>query len=150
MAERFYLTSPIVVQQVTKNPRWEHMLRMMGVIAGEATHYCLQRAHEQTAPLKPQAIVTMSIVERLDESILVLSWSGSLIGHIAEDVWRCCAAKHADRCLLSNKAIKRGDRVYLRLTRKNGLVSKRMIDAKILESTVSQKKLAFKILAGTR
>jgi len=80
--------------------------RMMSEAIGVANDRCAQTDwnHHET--------VMVSIIDRASPRTVTVSWQDALSGSYGHQSWRASLAKRAGRCVLSGRAIKRGDPVF--------------------------------------
>lgn len=58
----------------------------------------------------PSSIIT--VVEKLSDTLVSLSWHDSTLCNYEEQVWTCGHARSSGRCALSGKPIRGGDEIY--------------------------------------
>ena len=54
----------------------------------------------------------VTVIERLTEATVSVSWSDSVSGRFGEQIWRAGFARHESYCVLTGTPIRRGDAIF--------------------------------------
>ncbi len=71
-----------------------------------------QRSRRPVARSDGAPSSTITVIEKLSDTLVSLSWHDSTLCNYEEQVWACGHARSSGRCALSGKPIRGGDAIY--------------------------------------